>query len=79
MTQMTPISQEDLIFRHLELGGTITPLEALNLYGCFRLGARIWDLRQKGYNIQMKLVGDKKHYAQYKLAPKGDLFSNPIT
>lgn len=30
----------------------ITPAEAWNLYGIYRLGARIWDLRAKNYNIR---------------------------
>ena len=30
----------------------LTPIDALNLVGSFRLGARIWDLRQEGYDIE---------------------------
>jgi len=28
-------------------GETLTPLDALRRFGCFRLGARIWELRHK--------------------------------
>ena len=37
------------------------------MFNCFRLGARIKDLRDDGYNIVTKMVGDKKRYAQYFL------------
>lgn len=40
------MTQEDAILQHMKLGQRITPLEALNLYGCFRLAARIHELRQ---------------------------------
>lgn len=40
------MTQEDAILQHMQLGQRITPLEALNLYGCFRLAARIYELRQ---------------------------------
>lgn len=33
------------ILEHLKSGESITPLDALRMFGCFRLGARIWDLR----------------------------------
>ena len=40
------------IHYHLIAHGSITPMEALNLYGCYRLGARVWDLRQAGVPIK---------------------------
>ena len=47
------LSQCDRILTHLQSGKTINPLQALNLYGCFILGARIYDLKQAGMlNIQ---------------------------
>lgn len=61
-------SQTDLILDHLRNKGPLTPLEALNLYGCFRLGARIWDLEQTGLVINTQIIKDgKKHYARYSL------------
>ena len=62
-----PVSQNQAVLRHLNNHGTITPIEALNLYGIFRLGARIHDLRQKGHNINTVLVGEKfqNQYAKY--------------
>ncbi len=44
-------STKQLILEHLKHFGSIEPLTALREYGCYRLGARISDLRQEGYNI----------------------------
>ncbi len=45
-------SQEQQILAALQSGRKIDPMMALNDYGCFRLGGRIYDLRQKGYDIR---------------------------
>ena len=34
----------------------VTLMDALNACGCFRLSARIFDLRAKGYDIKMDMV-----------------------
>jgi len=54
-------TQSSAILDYMLSGHAITPLEALDLFGCFRLGARIWDLRREGHEI---------HAAPYKL-PNG--------
>lgn len=62
------MSQENEILEHLLLGNEITPMDALQKFGCFRLGARIWDLKKKGYSIESRLKNDEatgKHYAAY--------------
>jgi hypothetical protein len=46
-----PASQTTRILRHLMRGRSLTPLAALNEYGCFRLSARILDLRKAGHQI----------------------------
>jgi hypothetical protein len=51
---MTKITQNSLILKHLQENGKIDPLTSLNLYGCFRLGARIYDLKQDGHQIETK-------------------------
>lgn len=61
-------AQNELIEKHLRLGNTITPLEALNLFGCMRLGARIWDLRKKGLDVKERTVNHNgKRYSEYYL------------
>jgi hypothetical protein len=45
------MSQTAAILGHLQSGQSITALEALELCGCFRLAARIRDLRAAGHSI----------------------------
>lgn len=62
-------SQTENILNHLQSGCSITPIEALNKYGCFRLGARIWDLKNAGENIRTEIVRTEngKHFAKYSI------------
>lgn len=63
-------TQKDKILEHLMSGKPITPLEALNLYGSLRLGARIADIRKEGYIVYREMVTDAKtgkRYAQYSM------------
>lgn len=65
-------SQNRLLLRHLQMGGTITGIEALNLYGCFRLPSRINDLRKKGVAIISKFITTPsgKRVKEYRLLPE---------
>ncbi len=46
----------------------ITPLEALQMFGCFRLSAIIYNLKKQGYKIKTEIVKiETKHFANYKL------------
>lgn len=49
-------SQCDRILEHLSHGRTLTPLEALDLFGSFRLAARIEQLRSRGHVIDCELI-----------------------
>jgi hypothetical protein len=55
-------SQTALIKGWLLNGYSITQLDALNMFGCFRLAARIADIRDQGLNIvtDMITVNDKR-------------------
>lgn len=57
------------ILQHLEEYGSIEPIAALDLYGCFRLAARISDLRRRGHVIRTEIVEseDGKRWARYCL------------
>lgn len=68
-----PRSQEDRILAHLKSGRSITPIEALNLYKSFRLGARIHTLKKQGYKIEKQMVETPggAHVAQYRLKTEG--------
>lgn len=46
-----------MVLNHLKTFGSITVIQAQELYGCYRLGARIWDLRHlKGVAIRTEMV-----------------------
>ena len=65
-------TQANQILLWLKRGHSITPLEALNKFGSFRLGARIYELKKRGYNIERKFVitNSKKYVAEYRLEEK---------
>ncbi len=44
-------SQSKQILEALLAGRKLSPIEALNDYGCMRLGGRIFDLRDAGWSI----------------------------
>ena len=60
-------SQVRQIKAHLNRGLTITPMEALQSYGCFRLAARIKDLRDDGFPVKTVIVetANGKRIAKY--------------
>lgn len=53
----------------LESGHTLTSIEALQMFGCFRLASRIHDLRDRGVNIAKTMIygPNGKRYAQYSI------------
>ena len=62
------MTQNREIIRYLTKGNKITPIEALNRFGCFRLSARILDLRKLGFDIKTEYVTKgKKTYTEYSL------------
>lgn len=66
---MNTTSQKTAILHHMRRKGAITPLQALKFYGCFRLAARIDDLRRDGWLINATMVSHRgKRYAAYSLA-----------
>lgn len=63
-------TQKERILDYLMEGHSLTALEALNLFGTLRLGARIADIRSEGYIVYTAMVKDErtgKRYAQYSL------------
>ena len=68
--QIECLSQKDRIKEYLMKGKHLTPLKALEFFQCFRLGARIYELKKDGLNIGSELVKDAKtgkHYSLYYL------------
>ena len=63
------MSQNKQIANYLNKGKKLTPIDALNKFGCFRLAARIADLRNEGMNIVTNTIKleNKKQIAQYSV------------
>lgn len=73
------VSQKDEILAYLHQTDPnsgkrrgISPLEAIGMFRCYRLAARIRDLKDDGINILTETRKDAKGktYARYFLAPK---------
>lgn len=56
------------IKEYLLAGNSITPIEALNMFGAFRLAAIIFKLKEQGLNIKTEMVYEEdKRYAKYSI------------
>ena len=49
-------SQESKILSYMLEGHRITGMEALELCGCWRLPARIADIKKHGFNVQSRTI-----------------------
>lgn len=64
------MTQNEIVWHHLKKKKSITPLQALKLYGIMRLGARIHELKTY-VSIKREMVnghnrfGAKTRYAKY--------------
>lgn len=62
------MSQTSWILKQLQLGRSLTALDALSGCQCFRLAPRILELRVAGHNIVTNIVKNNgKRYATYTL------------
>lgn len=66
---MSFASQGQQILDHLRSGKHLTAIEALNRFGCFRLAARIKDLKDDGHRIDAQMVElpNGKKVASYRM------------
>ena len=77
--------QNDLILSYLKSGHSLTPLEALNLFGCLRLSGRVYELKRELQGTGLTIDADKtevgsgKYVASYRLVPsQTSLFKEAI-
>ena len=65
------MAQTDEILYHLQRKGTITQVEAHELYRVYRLASRIHDLKKAGVNIERRVKHDLTgtRYTEYRLLP----------
>lgn len=57
-------TQRTRILNHLDKFGSITSLEAMQLYGIMRLASRISELRKSGYDIETVTEKGKNRYGE---------------
>ena len=75
---MEKVTQARLILEYLDEFGSITPLEAIRDIGCYRLSARISDIKKMGIPIETEIVnvknrrGKYSRIARYSLAVSAD-------
>ena len=67
------MTQINKIESYLKGGGKLTPLQALEQFGCFRLAAVIHTLKARSLNIQTEIIEvetthGKAEVAQYRIA-----------
>ena len=66
-------TQTERVLDYMRQNGGITQAEAIRDLGCYRLGARVYDLRRSGHSITRYMVSEKNRYgvtvcfARYKL------------
>lgn len=71
-------SQNREILEFMQTGKSITQFEAARLFGCYRLSARIHDLKEAGHDIKTTMKVGKKpngnvcNYAEYTLIKEGE-------
>lgn len=58
------ITQNEMIIQYIKDYGSITPLEALQEFGCMRLASRIRELKKKGYEINSCIIKSKNRYGK---------------
>lgn len=68
--QQSRPTQETRILEYLKSGKTLTQLQALPMFGCLRLGARVYNLVRKGYPIRSEMITTRtgKKVAQYSFS-----------
>lgn len=67
----TTLNQQAQILEYLKSHRGISQAEAIDAFGCYRLGARIYDLKDRGYKVDVIMedgvnrFGRPTRYARY--------------
>lgn len=56
------MTQNEKVLAYLRENGSISPLEAMEALGIMRLGARIYDLKEQGADIETRRETKKNRY-----------------
>lgn len=68
------MSQKNSVLKYLQLGKSLTPLQALTMFGIMRLSARINEIRKDGHRVHSirVLLANDKCVAKYFIEKKVD-------
>ena len=67
MQNSRPNTQKTRVLQYMVDVGPITPLDALTMFGCFRLASIIHVLHKHKYNIETTMKEDgEKRWAEYR-------------
>lgn len=67
------MTQTMMVLDYIQKHGSITPLEALEHIGCFRLGARVWELKDMGFPVTGTMVCENgKHFKRYYMKSRSE-------
>ena len=58
------MTQCEKIMSYMQTYGSITQLDALREFGCFRLASRVNDLRRDGIRIKTEMVKAKNRFGE---------------
>jgi hypothetical protein len=65
-------SQREKILKDLQAGYKLTQLDAYRLYGCTRLSARIYEIREQGYPVKTEFIKrNDATFARYYMDKSG--------
>lgn len=70
------MSQSEMILDYIEKYGSISQAESISYLGCYRLSARIYDLKARGHTFKKVMetgtnrFGAKEVHARYSLIKK---------
>lgn len=66
-------SQCEQVLHYMEIHGSITQAEAVSRLNCYRLGARIFELKERGFPIKKEMESKRRadgtacSFARYSL------------
>ena len=67
--QMTETSTTKLLLAHLKAGRSLTTWQAINIFHCTRLAARVFELKERGIKVKTRMLTLRTgvRVAQYSL------------
>jgi hypothetical protein len=70
------MTQKEIILKRLKEGAWFSTVECVRDFHILRMGARIWDLKSEGYQIEERKVSGKP-YSEYRLRPGAPIIMPP--